>query len=129
MKIHNGIKLIACSVLMQACTNSQKPERVMREIYPNGTVGRVLKELSLKSKIGLDSSYKILTSDTINIGPINKITVDNVLEKIKVYTEDKGFSIREDTSFKSVITSPRAYKNEDGDIYIPVEIYNKFLEK
>ena len=143
MKITNGIKIAACSILLSACSQAPRNPKVLKEIYPNGTYGRILKEAAVRSRDSLDSTYHLFARDTVNVGKDYKVSVEKILKKINNLARNKAVikklgytkSANSDeykciehklyNETKGVIKSNKVYKLGDDDIYIPVEYYGR----
>lgn len=142
MKITNGIKIAACSLLMSACSgNTAKYERAFREVRPTGTTAKILRETAQRSKEGLDNTYRLFGRDTLYIGDKYEIKADKILTKLNNFAKNKaviktqgyqrvkdGFEkidVRIFNQTRGVINSNKVYQTKDGYFYVPVEFFGK----
>lgn len=143
MKITSGIKVMACSLLLSACSGAEKKQKFLREIYPHGTTKTVLREATQKSREGLDKTYHYFGKDTICIGDDYKIKSENILNKLTNLANNKSIikrvGIKKSSTSnkyepieyklfketKGVINSDKVYKSKTGALFIPVEYYGK----
>ena len=143
MKITNGIKIMACSMLLSACSEAPRTQKILHEIYPNGTSGKVIREAAYKSREAMDSTYKLFGRDTINIGEDYKVSTEKILKKINNlarnnavikklgctnYSQSNNCKCVDNNLYnktKGVIKSNKVYRLGDGNLYIPVEYYIK----
>lgn len=142
MKITNGIKIAACSLLMSACSgNTAKYERAFREVRPTGTTAKILRETAQRSKEGLDKTYIIFGRDTLYIGDKYEIKADKILTKLSNYANNRAVikssgykrvgdsfervNIRIFNNTRGVINSNKVYQTPKGFLYVPVEFYGK----
>ncbi len=141
MKITNGIKIAACSILMSACCGGAKQERFLKEIHPTGTTAKVIRETMAQSKSKIDDTYILFGRDTINIGDKLRTSSQEILTKINNFANWKAlmkfsgyqkngdnFERVEQKMFndvQGVINSNKVYQTKNGYIYLPVEFYGK----
>jgi len=141
MKISNGIKIAACSILMSSCSGGVKQKPFLKEIHPTGTTAKVIRETVKKSKSKIDNTYIMFGRDTLNIGDKFRMNVDEILTKINNFANVKSkvkfsgyqkngdkFERVEHKIFNNaygVINSNKVYQTKNGNIYLPIELYGK----
>ncbi len=142
MKITNGIKIVACSLLMSACSGKlAKSEHTFREIHPTGTTAKILRETAQKSREGLDNTYRLFGRDTLCIGEKYELEGDKILKKLdnmannKAIIKSQGYkrvgdsfervNIRIFNEARGVINSNKVYQTKNGYLYLPIEFFGK----